>query len=99
MNKEILDNAVKEGKLLSSAQQNINELLDLNPCPSWVQESLEELTSDKHWNELNDRFHSNLAFGTGGMRGRTIGKIITRSEKEKAKMVKLHVMQPWEATL
>ena len=44
-------------------------------------QSLEELSNNNHWEELNDRFHSNLAFGTGGMRGRTIGKIITNSEK------------------
>ena len=81
MNKEIFENAVKEGKLIAAAQQNINELLDLKICPSWVMQSLEELSNNNHWEELNDRFHSNLAFGTGGMRGRTIGKIITNSEK------------------
>tara|TARA_B100002019_G_scaffold45312_1_gene38091 strand:- start:16580 stop:18544 length:1965 start_codon:yes stop_codon:yes gene_type:complete len=85
MNKEIFENAVKEGKLLPSAQQNINELLELNPCPLWVKESLAELSNENHWEELNDRFHSNLAFGTGGMRGRTIGKMITNSEKGTSK--------------
>ena len=42
---------------------------------------MEELLNQNHWEELNDRFHSNLAFGTGGMRGRTIGKVITLAEK------------------
>ena len=45
MNKEIFENAVKEGKLLPSAQQNINELLELNPCPLWVKEILAELSN------------------------------------------------------
>jgi phosphoglucomutase len=29
---------------------------------------------------LNDRFYKTLAFGTGGLRGRTIGKIVTKAE-------------------
>ena len=33
------------------------------------------------WTELNDRFFRTLAFGTGGIRGRTIGKIVTRAER------------------
>ncbi len=81
MNEELIMNAVKEGKLLESAQKNINEFLNINQCPNWIKESLEELLNQNHWEELNDRFHSNLAFGTGGMRGRTIGKVITLAEK------------------
>lgn len=84
MTKESLENAVKRGDLLSSAQQNINEIQSLDPCPVWVSESLAQLINDNQWEELNDRFHSKLAFGTGGMRGRTIGKIITSSEKGKS---------------
>jgi len=30
---------------------------------------------------LNDRFFRDLAFGTGGMRGRTIGRVVTRAER------------------
>jgi phosphoglucomutase len=33
------------------------------------------------WEELNDRFYRELAFGTGGMRGRTIGKVSTSIEQ------------------
>jgi phosphoglucomutase len=81
MTKENMEKAVEEGKLLTSAQQNILELQNLDKCPSWVTESLNELIDQNHWEELNDRFHSNLAFGTGGMRGRTIGKTITMAER------------------
>lgn len=81
MTKEILESAVKDEKLLISAQHNINELQSLDPCPYWIRESLDELINENQWEELNDRFHSNLAFGTGGMRGRTIGKVITSSER------------------
>ena len=31
--------------------------------------------------ELNDRFFKNLSFGTGGMRGRTVGKVSTKVEQ------------------
>ena len=37
------------------------------------------------WDELNDRFYKTLAFGTGGLRGRTIGKVVTASERGAAK--------------
>lgn len=33
--------------------------------------------------ELNDRFYRTLAFGTGGLRGRTIGKVVTKAEMGK----------------
>lgn len=80
MIKEKLETAVKDGNLLATAEQNINDFLNLEPSPEWVSLGLEELINSNNWEELNDRFHCNLAFGTGGMRGRTIGKIITSTE-------------------
>ena len=38
-------------------------------------------SSAEAWDELNDRFYKTLAFGTGGLRGRTIGKIVTDAER------------------
>jgi len=35
--------------------------------------------------ELKESFYKNLEFGTGGMRGRTIGKFVTSQEQGKAK--------------
>ncbi len=81
MTKKTTEKAVEEGLLLPAALENITELQNLVACPAWVLESLNELINGNEWEELNDRFHSNLAFGTGGMRGRTIGKIITTAEK------------------
>ena len=43
-----------------------------------------ELAAKGDWAELNDRFFKTLAFGTGGLRGRTIGKIIARAERGNA---------------
>jgi len=82
--KETLLKAKESGKLLPSAHENIEQFICLDPCPSWVTQSLEELINNENWEELNDRFHSNLAFGTGGMRGRTIGRSITVAEKGKS---------------
>jgi len=49
-----------------------------------VEESISELVQRGEWEELNDRFYKTLAFGTGGLRGRTIGKVITAAEAGEA---------------
>ncbi len=48
--------------------------------PAWAQASIEELVEKKAWGELNDRFYRYLEFGTGGMRGRTIGAVMAAAE-------------------
>ena len=40
-----------------------------------------ELANAEEWDELNDRFFRTLAFGTGGLRGRTTGKVVTKAER------------------
>ena len=77
---ESLMNAVKEGKLLESSRTNIRLLLDGTKSPI-AREAVEELVAAGEWQELNDRFYKTLAFGTGGLRGRTIGSIVTRAEQ------------------
>lgn len=72
--------AVQEGDLLESTAQNIDLMLR-SSADKTVAESIEELVQEEAWSELNDRFFRTLAFGTGGLRGRTIGKRVTRSEK------------------
>ncbi|MCF3652181.1 phospho-sugar mutase [Synoicihabitans lomoniglobus] len=67
------------GKLLPSAVENISTWLDAD-LPAWVGESIGELVQQEAWDELNDRFYRYLAFGTGGMRGRTIGRVVTSVE-------------------
>jgi phosphoglucomutase len=49
--------------------------------PSWAQNSLKELQQQEAWEELQDRFYRELCFGTGGLRGRTIGKVSTSAER------------------
>ena len=68
-------NALEQNELLQSSFENINEFLKTEEIPKRITLSIFELIERENWAELNDRFHTNLAFGTGGMRGRTIGKI------------------------
>jgi phosphoglucomutase len=74
-----LDAAVAAGHLLASSAQNIRQLLAKTSSPV-DRASVEELVELAAWPELNDRFFRTLAFGTGGLRGRTIGKVVTKAE-------------------
>lgn len=75
-----LDGAVAAGDLLESSRENILALLDGSTSPV-AAEAITELVSGAEWNELNDRFFKTLAFGTGGLRGRTIGRVVTSAEQ------------------
>src|SRR4051794_2377057 len=68
------------GHLLTTAVQNIESMLMRASSPL-VEESISELAANGEWAELNDRFFRTLAFGTGGLRGRTIGKVVTAGER------------------
>ncbi|MEM6601748.1 MAG: phospho-sugar mutase [Verrucomicrobiota bacterium] len=76
-----LQGAVDAGRLLEPARDNILFLLEETECEAWQSDSVQQLISDGQWTELNDRFYQTLQFGTGGLRGRTIGKVITEAEK------------------
>jgi phosphoglucomutase len=75
-----LEQAVESGKLLPSAQQNIHALLQ-GVADDFAERVVAELVAGEQWNELNDRFFKKLAFGTGGLRGRTIGRVVTSLEQ------------------
>ncbi len=75
-----IENAVATGNLLESSAANIRRTLESTSSPIAAQ-SIAELVEAGEWTELNDRFFRSLAFGTGGIRGRTIGKIVTRAER------------------
>jgi phosphoglucomutase len=74
-----LNQAVASGQLLESSAKNITQMLTRASSPLFRQ-SVEELAGRGEWAELNDRFYQTLKFGTGGLRGRTIGKIVTKAE-------------------
>lgn len=71
--------AAKAGQLLPGTAENLAAFLGAG-LPTWAQSSIEELVGRQEWSELNDRFYRYLEFGTGGMRGRTIGRIGAPSE-------------------
>src|SRR3954469_24221890 len=75
----LLDAAVTSGDLLESARANIRTLLGGTPSNIYTA-AVDELIAAAAWSELNDRFYKTLAFATGGLRGRTIGKVVTSAE-------------------
>jgi phosphoglucomutase len=81
--KSAADAALASGLLLPASHANLIELASASTDPT-VLASLAELASAGQWQELNDRFFRKLAFGTSGLRGRTIGKIITAAEQGTA---------------
>ncbi len=75
-----LDNAVASGDLLTSSRENIIDHL-AGTTGDLAERAVTELVEAGEWAELNDRFFKTLAFGTGGLRGRTIGKVVTKAEQ------------------
>jgi phosphoglucomutase len=71
--------AAKAGHLLSGTADNLAAFLAAQ-LPAWAVESIDELVNKSAWGELNDRFYRYLEFGTGGMRGRTIGVLPAAAE-------------------
>jgi phosphoglucomutase len=75
-----IEEAGAAGKLSAASCENILKLLETSRAPL-VQASIRELVEGACWDEMNDRFFRTLSFGTGGLRGRTIGKIVTEVER------------------
>ncbi len=78
-----IEHAIAAGRLMKSAAENIHMLLGSDPSNLYSR-TVNELVTNDEWSELNDRFYQTLAFGTGGLRGRTIGRIVTVAERGKA---------------
>jgi phosphoglucomutase len=74
---------LREGRkngLLESSAANIEALLGAHP-EDHERASIAELAAAGNWEELNNRFFRTLAFGTGGLRGKTIGAVVTAAER------------------
>jgi len=78
-----IEQAVSHGQLIASSAKNIRTLLEGAGSDIYFR-SVNELVDAAEWQELNDRFYQTLTFGTGGLRGRTIGKIVTAAERGNA---------------
>ncbi|OIR13411.1 phosphoglucomutase [mine drainage metagenome] len=77
---ETITKAAQSGQLMSSTAENLAAWLQAG-LPAWAVSSIDELVAQGAWSELNDRFYRYLEFGTGGMRGRTVGVVSTQAEK------------------
>ncbi len=77
---DLLASAQSAGRLLPAAKANLEALLAGSSHPVTAL-AIEELAASGAWDELNDRFFKTLAFGTGGLRGRTIGRVVTSAEQ------------------
>jgi phosphoglucomutase len=74
-----LDNAA----LLESVAKNVRLLASAGDSPTYA-DSIAQLAEGGQWTEIVDRFYRTLAFGTGGLRGRTIGRNVTKAERGSA---------------
>ena len=81
--KQAIESAVQEGKLSTDSAENVGRLMRESKQVPRMVASIQELVDTSEWEELNDRFFRTLAFGTGGLRGRTIGKVVTKAEMGK----------------
>src|SRR5213078_4609762 len=79
-----IERAVARAQLLKSTAKNIRTLL-AGATTDLYFNSVNQLADSCEWSELNDRFYQTLAFGTGGLRGRTSGKIVTTAERRNAR--------------
>ena len=77
---EKIEAAGAAGSLLESTVVNLKKWASADFLPEWAGASITELVENGEWDELNDRFYQNLAFGTGGIRGRTIGRVPAAAE-------------------
>src|SRR5260221_11537659 len=78
--RETPEEACEEGHLLATSAGNISLLLAAGHNPLY-RLAISQLVEARAWSELNDRFFKTLAFGTGGLRGRSIGKRVTDAER------------------
>ena len=77
---EKIESAEATGALLQSTATNLKKWAIADFLPEWVGASIKELIDKEEWEELNDRFYQTMVFGTGGIRGRTIGKVTASAE-------------------
>jgi phosphoglucomutase len=76
--------AITAADLLDAVAKNVRLLATSSKSPVNV-DSVGQLAEGGQWVEMVDRFWRTLAFGTGGLRGRTIGRVVTVAEQGKAK--------------
>jgi len=79
-----LKSAAKSGSLSPAALDNVSGWLESGALPPEALAALDDLAARGCWGELEDRFYKGIAFGTGGMRGRTVGRVSAAGELDAA---------------
>src|SRR5437899_11793409 len=79
-----IERAVTDGFLMASSAKNIRALLAGARSDLYFR-SGNELVDAAERKEINDHFYQTLAFGTRGIRGRMIGKIVTMANRGNAR--------------
>ena len=72
--------AAKAGSLSSAALSGAVGWLESGALPADAVAALGDLVARGCWAEVEDRFYKGIAFGTGGMRGRTVGRVPAAGE-------------------
>ena len=80
----LLQAAHGKGHLSAASLANAAEWLRSGALPADAVVSLRDLCERGAWAELEDRFYKGIAFGTGGMRGRTVGRVSAANELDPA---------------
>lgn len=80
---DLLEKAIRGGKISQESRENISLLLS-GAVSTIYGKAVLELAEMEKWEEINDRFFRTLSFGTGGLRGRTIGRYVTEVERGKS---------------
>jgi len=78
--KTLLNDSVERGDLSAETRGNI-ELYFKGTSSPVGEAAITELLEAGEWPEIDDRFFKTMAFGTGGLRGRTVGRVITKAEQ------------------
>ncbi len=76
----IIEKILSTKSILPSTAENLIAYLQLPDLSPIETASITELLENKAFDELNNRFFKHLAFGTGGIRGRTIAHTVTQAE-------------------
>ena len=77
-----IETAARAGKLLADSEKNLLAFLAMQPAAHDVA-AIVELVDAENWTELDNRFFRTLAFGTGGLRGKSVGAVLTEAERGK----------------
>ena len=75
-----LQAAQAKGQISAASLANAGEWLRSGALPAEALAALQNLCVQEAWAELEDRFYKGIAFGTGGMRGRTVGRVSAANE-------------------